>query len=259
MVSRIGEVFECCVRSEQRILQLFASSFVRKDLGKSPQQRMGRIDRLGQLRPKVRILNFAYKDTVEADVLFAVRERIQLFQGIVRRLQPMLSKLPRRFEEVTLTSRGAREAAQQRFLAEIEQEVAHPDEVSLDPDEVAGGDLEPVTTPAPADDLAALDQPWCTMRLVQWILNGDRSTAEHTRRVCLVCRSRSESRRLPMFSRSLATVISCCRRADRCFANWPVLQMPLRRRTPTGICWLLHDQQGNPATTAPYPIADWPG
>ena len=113
------------------------------------EQRIGRIDRLGQARPKVRILNFAYKDTVEADVFFAVGERIQLFQGIVGRLQPILSKLPRRFEEVALASREARDAARQRFLAEVEQEVAQAGDVPLDLDVIAREDLDIPPLPEP--------------------------------------------------------------------------------------------------------------
>ena len=77
----------------------------------------------------IRVLNFAYKDTVEQDVFFTVGTRINLFHGIVGRLQPILSRLPSRFEELTLLDREAREASRQRFLAEIEQQVR----------EVAGG------------------------------------------------------------------------------------------------------------------------
>ena len=69
----------------------------------------------------IRVLNFAYKDTVEQDVFFTVGNRINLFQGIVGRLQPILSRLPKRFEELTLLDREGREAARQRFLAEIEE------------------------------------------------------------------------------------------------------------------------------------------
>jgi hypothetical protein len=124
------------------------------------EQRIGRIDRLGQIRPKVRILNFAYKDTVEADVFFAVGERIQLFQGIVGRLQPILSKLPRRFEELTLASREGRESARQRFLAEIEEEVDQAAEAPLDLDAVGldgSAALEAPTLPEPPYNLESLD------------------------------------------------------------------------------------------------------
>jgi superfamily II DNA/RNA helicase len=80
----------------------FAGVLVNYDLLWNPmkvEQRIGRIDRLGQQRPVIRVLSFAYKDTVEQDVFFTVGSRINLFQGIVGRLQPILSRLPRGFEE----------------------------------------------------------------------------------------------------------------------------------------------------------------
>ena len=121
------------------------------------EQRIGRIDRIGQEKPVVRILNFAYKDTVEADVFFAVGERIQLFQGIVGKLQPILSRLPQRFEQVTLANREARDAARQRFLAEIEEEVREADQAAFDLDAVAADSLEPPPLPLPAYTMPALD------------------------------------------------------------------------------------------------------
>jgi hypothetical protein len=122
------------------------------------EQRIGRIDRLGQLSPKVRILNFAYKDTVEADVFFAVGERIQMFQGIVGKLQPILSKLPRRFEELTLVSREARDAARQRFLAEIENDVVSAEDTPMDLDVVARAALDILPLPEPPYDLDQIDR-----------------------------------------------------------------------------------------------------
>src|SRR5258708_10608614 len=104
----------------------FAGVLVNYDLPWNPmkvEQRIGRIDRLGQSRPVIRILSFAYKDTVEQDVFFTVGSRINLFQGIVGRLQPILSRLPRRFEELALLDRDSRDGERARFLAEIEEQV----------------------------------------------------------------------------------------------------------------------------------------
>ena len=113
----------------------FAGVLVNYDLPWNPmkvEQRIGRIDRLGQQRAVIRVLSFAYKDTVEQDVFFTVGTRINLFQGIVGRLQPILSRLPRRFEELALLDRDARDAARQRFLADLEQQVRDADESGFD-------------------------------------------------------------------------------------------------------------------------------
>jgi hypothetical protein len=71
-----------------------------------------RIDRIGQRYAKVRIVNLAYKDIVEADVYFSLGNRINWFEGVIGKLQPILSRLPKEFERVTLERKENREAAQ---------------------------------------------------------------------------------------------------------------------------------------------------
>jgi SNF2 family DNA or RNA helicase len=139
----------------------FAGVLVNYDLPWNPmkvEQRIGRIDRLGQQRPVIRVLSFAYKDTVEQDVFFTVGSRINLFQGIVGRLQPILSRLPRGFEELALADREARESARQRFIAELEQQVRDADERGFDIDATVEGSLDLPPLPAPALTLRDLDR-----------------------------------------------------------------------------------------------------
>ncbi len=139
----------------------FAGVLVNYDLPWNPmkvEQRIGRIDRLGQARPVVRILSFAYKDTVEQDVFFTVGSRINVFQGIVGRLQPILSRLPRGFEELTLLDRESRDAARQRFIAELEQQVRDAEERGFDIDSTVEGNLDVPSLPEPALTLNDLDQ-----------------------------------------------------------------------------------------------------
>lgn len=114
------------------------------------EQRIGRVDRIGQRHGDIQVLNFAYKDTVEADVYLALGERIQLFQGIVGKLQPILSRLPQELERVVLERPENREAARARFIADIENQVHQAEEASFDIDDVAQGDLAmPVLPDAP--------------------------------------------------------------------------------------------------------------
>jgi hypothetical protein len=139
----------------------FAGVVVNYDLPWNPmkiEQRIGRIDRLGQQLPVIRVLSFAYKDTVEQDVFFTVGSRINLFQGIVGRLQPILSRLPREFAELALRDRDARETARQRFLADLEQQVRDADESGFDIDATVEGSLELPPLPEPALTLGDLDR-----------------------------------------------------------------------------------------------------
>jgi ERCC4-related helicase len=122
------------------------------------EQRIGRIDRLGQTRPVIRILNFAYRDTVEEDVFFSVGTRINLFQGIVGRLQPILSRLPRRLEELALTGREGRERERQRFIAQLGQEVSEAQRAGFDLDEASSESLEIPALPESPLTLSGLDR-----------------------------------------------------------------------------------------------------
>jgi hypothetical protein len=138
----------------------FAGVLVNYDLPWNPmkvEQRIGRIDRLGQKRPVIRVLSFAYKDTVEQDVFFTVGSRIRLFQGIVGKLQPILSRLPRSFEELALLDKDAREAARSRFLVDLEQQVRDAEEGGFDIDATVEGSLDLPPLPEPALTLRDLD------------------------------------------------------------------------------------------------------
>ncbi len=117
------EVLICTDAAGEGLNLQFCGALVNYDLPWNPmkiEQRIGRIDRIGQLYPRIRIYNLAYQDTVEADVYFKVGQRINLFQGIVGKLQPILSRLPKKFEEYTLGNSADRDGARERLMADIE-------------------------------------------------------------------------------------------------------------------------------------------
>lgn len=124
------------------------------------EQRIGRIDRIGQRSPKVRIINLAYADTVEADVYFALSRRINLFQGVVGKLQPILSKLPKEFEQAALRRRVDRERGRHDAVQHVQTLVREAEVATFDIDEVSDADLTPPSLPAapftPADIAAVL-------------------------------------------------------------------------------------------------------
>ena len=71
----------------------FCGALINYDMPWNPmrvEQRIGRIDRLGQQHEIIRIVNLHYADTVETDVYRALRNRIGLFESVVGRLQPIL-------------------------------------------------------------------------------------------------------------------------------------------------------------------------
>jgi len=111
------------------------------------EQRIGRIDRIGQKYPKIRVINLAYADTVEADVYFSLSERIGLFHGVVGKLQPILSKLPKEFETAAL--RRCEEAERSRYDAvhNVEGMVVEAEAAGFDIDEVSEAELTPPDFP----------------------------------------------------------------------------------------------------------------
>jgi len=120
------------------------------------EQRIGRIDRIGQKYPKIRIYNLAYKKSVEADVYFAVGARIRLFEGIVGKLQPILSRLPKRIEEISLMRPEDQEDARHRFLEEIGQIEREARDAGFDID-AAAEMLEPPRKPKPSVTLEQIE------------------------------------------------------------------------------------------------------
>jgi hypothetical protein len=140
----------------------FCGALVNYDMPWNPmrvEQRIGRIDRLGQRHEVVRIVNLHYRDTVEADVYIALRRRIGLFQSVVGPLQPILSELPRLITATVLRGQGSpetRAAAASQVEAQVDAVRARGS--GFDLDQLADDDLQLPPRPAPALDLKRLDE-----------------------------------------------------------------------------------------------------
>lgn len=71
-----------------------AGALINFDLPWNPskvEQRIGRIDRIGQRQPEIRIVNLFLKDSVDEKVYATLRERCGLFVHFVGRMQPVLA------------------------------------------------------------------------------------------------------------------------------------------------------------------------
>ena len=68
------------------------------------EQRIGRIDRIGQRYSTVRIHNFYYDGTVEAKVYKKLRDRINAFATVVGNLQPILAQVPTFIERAAMSA-----------------------------------------------------------------------------------------------------------------------------------------------------------
>jgi hypothetical protein len=119
------------------------------------EQRIGRIDRIGQAYDRVWIRNYFYEETVEARVYRALENRIGWFQDVVGELQPILAQVGQTIQTVALTPEVERERVLARELDQLRER--------LDARQVEGFDLDQYTrdgepllasaTPVTLDDL----------------------------------------------------------------------------------------------------------
>lgn len=148
--------------SEGLNLQQF-SALINYDLPWNPmrvEQRIGRIDRIGQQSERVLIVNLYVRHTIEEDTYDTLKNRIRVFEDVVGPLQPILAEMPRILRRL---ARGEIELDEaRRQLAEAEQ---RRPSVAIQPfEDYAIADRE--LGDQPPSSRAALSQ----MRLASWCL-----------------------------------------------------------------------------------------
>jgi superfamily II DNA or RNA helicase len=138
--------------SEGLNLQQF-SALINYDLPWNPmrvEQRIGRIDRIGQEAPVVKVLNLYVRGTIEEDTYFTLKDRIGVFEEVVGPLQPILAEMPRIFRKLAQGEIELAEARRQLDLAQRKKPAAVADALEIgeatdEPFQFAGHDTAPVT------------------------------------------------------------------------------------------------------------------
>jgi SNF2 family DNA or RNA helicase len=154
-----GDVLLCTDAASEGLNFQFCGALINYDMPWNPmrvEQRIGRIDRLGQRYPNIRIVNLHYAETVEADVYRALRQRIGLFEQVVGRLQPILARLPTLISDRVLSGRTRPAEERQEAVNEVEREADRVGASGFDIDEVTDADLAepaPPSSPVTMDDL----------------------------------------------------------------------------------------------------------
>lgn len=87
------------------------------------EQRIGRIDRIGQEYEEIKILNYRYKDTIETKIYDRADSRINLFESVVGEMQPILSSVNQQIRSAALEADDADQAVAEAD-AEFEKQVA---------------------------------------------------------------------------------------------------------------------------------------
>ena len=100
-------------------------------------------------------MNLHYEGTVETDVYKALRDRINLFEAVVGRLQPILSRLPRVITETVLTDVKTGKQGRARAIEAVEDQAREMKEGGgFDLDETVTEDL---AMPARAESPVTLE------------------------------------------------------------------------------------------------------
>lgn len=158
----LADILLCTDAAAEGLNFQFCGALVNYEMPWNPmrvEQRIGRIDRVGQRHRVVRIVNLHYRDTVESDVYMALRKRIGLFQSVVGPLQPILAELPRTITDAVLRGGRAADDVRTRVAADVTSRVdaLESDRAALDLDVLSDTSLEMPARPVPALDLAGLD------------------------------------------------------------------------------------------------------
>lgn len=139
----------------------FCGALVNFDMPWNPmrvEQRIGRVDRLGQQFERIAIVNLLYEGTFETDIYRVLRDRISLFTSVVGKLQPILSAMPTRLAEATLAPPAQREQARANIFVALRRDIEDAQAQAFDLDEVVDAVLDADPGPPPAYDLDTLNR-----------------------------------------------------------------------------------------------------
>ena len=103
----------------------FCGALINYDMPWNPmrvEQRIGRIDRIGQEYPKMQVINLHLEGTVETDVYKALKQRIRMFEQVVGTLQPILAEAASAaISQAVIVDRQQRQKARETAVAKVQQ------------------------------------------------------------------------------------------------------------------------------------------
>ncbi len=131
------------------------------------EQRIGRIDRIGQAYDRVWVRNYFYERTVEADIYQRLDGRIGSFEHVVGELQPILARVAKAIEAAAMAGTDKREQVIGREVEAINQAVRSAEAGGMNLDRLADAEA---TVPPP-------DPPPLTMPELERALVGSAALA----------------------------------------------------------------------------------
>ena len=140
-----ADILLCTDAAAEGLNFQFCGAVINYDMPWNPmrvEQRIGRIDRLGQKHKEIQIINMHYEGTVETDIYRSLRKRIGLFESVVGSLQPILARLPQTISKAVIhKSDGSENATRQHIDIENQIDRIQDECNNFSIDSVIGEDL----------------------------------------------------------------------------------------------------------------------
>ncbi|TFF96359.1 MAG: hypothetical protein EU547_06505, partial [Promethearchaeota archaeon] len=117
----------------------FCRMLINYDLPWNPmklEQRIGRLDRIGQKSDKIYIYNFFIEGTIETDVIFALNKRIDLFKESIGQLEPILGKIQEDMKDIIFNEKTPKFEKINEFNRDVEEKVKKAEEMELKLDDL---------------------------------------------------------------------------------------------------------------------------
>ncbi|ELZ06168.1 putative DEAD/H helicase [Natrialba chahannaoensis JCM 10990] len=156
-----------------------ADALINFDLPWNPmrvEQRIGRIDRIGQKNKVVKIINYAYKDSIDGDIYEELEGRLQLFENVVGPMRPVLNSIEQDIKEAVMGSSDTSDS-QEPSKQVVEEADSRAQRAQQKAEETGlAGEEDSVATKEAIIESAGLDgwEPYCYPAFDE-IGTGDRS------------------------------------------------------------------------------------
>ena len=148
----------------------FCDTMINYDLPWNPmriEQRIGRIDRRGQMSEVVNIYNVITSDTVDADIYDRCLSRIGVFEGSIGECEEILGDIGRQIELIALDTNLTDEERKQKLEQMADNEVRKAQELNRlesEEKELFGFDLSNYTV---SKEIQEAESPFLTARSIQ--------------------------------------------------------------------------------------------
>ena len=118
----------------------FCRTIINYDLPWNPmklEQRIGRVDRIGQESREIFIYNFYMEGTVETDVVYALIKRIDLFEESIGILEPIIGKVEKDLKNVIFAEDdGKKRKKLNEFYRTLDDEIKKAKEIEMQLDDL---------------------------------------------------------------------------------------------------------------------------